>query len=99
MQGGSDFWSVSSTQSISRTFSGLILPGDYGVFYRQTTRLALPGWVVAYNLCGVPRTVAETDFFDYTWAVELATGPSCPPFPRSRLPTPQCFLQPCSGQP
>jgi hypothetical protein len=96
-QGGSDFWAVSSSQSSITSFQGLILPGEYGVFYRQATRLALPGAVVAYNLCGVPNVVAETNFYDYTWSVDLAQGADCPPFPESDLPPSECFVAPCSG--
>ena len=96
-QGGMDFWTVSSSTSTSLAFTGLILPGRFGVFYRQTTRLALPGSIVAYNLCGVAQVVAQTNFYDYTWSVELASGGQCPPFPASSLPAPQCFIAPCSG--
>ena len=63
----------------------------------QTTRLALPGSIVAYNLCGNPSIVAQTDFYDYIWSVDLAQGEACPPFPKSKLPDAQCFLSPCSS--
>jgi hypothetical protein len=95
-KGESDFWSVSSAKSSSLAFSGLILPGEFGIFYRQTTRLAIPGNVISYNLCGIPKVAAQTYFFDYAWAVELAQGAQCPPFPKSQLPAPVCNLAPCS---
>jgi hypothetical protein len=96
-QGGQDFWTISSSETTIVSFQGNILPGEYGVFYRQATRLSLPGAVVAYNLCGVPSVVAETDFYDYTWSVDLAQGDECPPFPESDLPETECFIAPCAN--
>jgi hypothetical protein len=98
-KGGQDFWTVTSSTSTAVAFSGDILAGQFAVFYRQTTRLAYPGSVVAYDLCGTPTVVGESMFFDYTWAVELAQGEACPPFPRSSLPAAQCFVSPCSTSP
>lgn len=94
-QGGMDFWTVSSSQSTIMQFEGTILPGEFGVFYRQTTRMVLPGAIVAYNLCGAPTVVAEAPFYDYAWSVDLAQGDSCPPFPESDLPEAECFQSPC----
>ena len=68
------------------------------MFYRQTVRIALPGAFVAYNLCGIPEVVGETNFFDYTWSVDLATGSSCPPFPASSLPPATCYITPCVNE-
>ena len=95
--GGSDFWTVSSTDSTILSFEGYILPGEFGVFYRQTTRLAVPGAIVSYNLCGIPEVVAETNFYDYTWSVDLAQGVDCPDFPESSLPPAECLLAPCEN--
>lgn len=94
-KGGSDFWTVSSSSSTITTFQGQVLPGTFGVFYRQTTRLALPGAIVHYNMCGIPTVVAQTNFYDYVWSVDLATDQACPPFPESNLPEPQCYIAPC----
>ncbi|HEV7556992.1 MAG TPA: hypothetical protein VGO00_16110, partial [Kofleriaceae bacterium] len=96
-KGGSDFWAVSSADSKALMFTGLILPGRYGVFYRQTTRIAMPGSVIAYNLCGTPQVVANADFFDYQWSLELAQGDTCSPLPESHLPAAQCLLAPCGN--
>lgn len=98
-QGGQDFWTISSSQSTIMGFQGMILPGEYGLFYRQTTRLALPGAIVAYDLCGAPNVVAETQLQDFIWSVDLAQGEECPPFPETDLPEPECFQQPCSTAP
>jgi hypothetical protein len=94
-QGGSDFWSVSSSDSKALDYTGLILPHRFGVFYRQTTRMATPGSVVAYNLCGTPQVVANADFFDYQWSLELAQGDTCSPLPECHLPKAQCLMSPC----
>lgn len=96
-QGGQDFWTISSEHSTIVSFKGTILPGQFGVFYRQATRLVLPGAVVAYNLCGAPEVVGETYLTDYAWSVDLAQGTECPPFPESSLPEPECFISPCSS--
>jgi len=95
--GGSDFWTVTSEESTIVSFEGRILPGQYGVFYRQTTRMALPGAVIAYNQCGIAEVVGEANFYDYTWSVDLGTGNDCPPLPKSNLPEAECFIAPCNG--
>lgn len=95
--GGMDFWTVSSETSTIVSFEGFILPGEFGVFYRQTTRMAIPGAIVTYNMCGEPEVVAETNFYDYTWSVDLAQGAECPPLPKSSLPEAQCLIAPCEG--
>lgn len=96
-KGGSDFWTVESSQSTIVSFEGRILPGQFGVFYRQTTRMALPGAILAYNRCGIAEVVGEANFYDYTWSVDLGTSSSCPPLPKSNLPPAECFIAPCSG--
>ncbi len=93
--GGSDFWAVSSSTSKSLAFTGLVLPGRFGVFYRQVTRTAIPGKIVSYNLCGNAEVVAEVQFFDYLWSLELAQGETCSPLPKSNLPEAQCLISPC----
>jgi hypothetical protein len=54
-----------------------------------------PGAVAVFNLCGNPEVVAETELTDYTWAVSLAQGDACPPFPEPDLPDAQCLRAPC----
>ncbi|NIS28791.1 MAG: hypothetical protein GWO04_02005, partial [Actinobacteria bacterium] len=41
-------WSVSSTETVSRDFGGVVIAGKFGVFYRQTLRLLRRGALVAY---------------------------------------------------
>jgi hypothetical protein len=94
-QGTSDFWTISSSDTTIMQFQGMILPGEFGAFYRQTTRIAVHGMIVAYNLCGAPTVVADATFHDFIWSVDLAQGDTCPPLPESDLPEPQCFMAPC----
>lgn len=96
-KGGSEFWQVSSADSKSLAFTGQILPNQYGVFFRQTVRIALPGSLVAYDLCGNPTVVGKANFFDYNWSVDLAEGPTCPPYPTPKLPEAQCYITPCGN--
>lgn len=96
---GEDFaWSVSSSQVISRGFGGYVIPGTYGVFYRQTLRLMRRAAMVAYNQCGYAQVVGEVDFVDWTWSPDLALGESCPPLPKSNLPAAECNISPCTGR-
>ena len=67
------------------------------MFYRQVTRTAIPGKIVAYNLCGNAEVVAEAQFFDYLWSLELAQGATCSPLPKSNLPEAECLISPCGS--
>lgn len=86
--GGSSFWQVSSSTSIAVGSSYKLLPGYDGWWYRQTTRLAYPGEVISYDLCGQPTVAASAYFYDYVWAVALAYGTSCSV---NNMPTPSSF--------
>ena len=94
-QNGSDAFTVSSSESQALAFSGFLLPNHFGLFYRQTTRLVRNGAVTAFDACGAPIPVGEVSLDDYTWAPELAMGPTCPPFPESSMPPAQCLVPPC----
>jgi len=91
-------WDVSSTETVARGFGGRVLPGTYGVFYRQTLRLLRRGLLVAYNQCGAATVVGDLDFTDWTWSPDLALGEGCPPLPRSNLPEAECLVAPCLGE-
>jgi hypothetical protein len=94
---GSDgFWRIASSDVIPTDTSADITAGMFGVWYRQTSRLARPGAIVAYNLCGAALVSGEATFVDYTWATSLAEGSECPPFPQPDLPAAECFIAPCS---
>lgn len=97
-QGEGFGWSVSSSEVISRGFGGYVIPGTFGVFYRQTLRLMRRAVLVAYNQCGYAQVVGEVDFTDWTWSPDLALGEACPPLPASNLPRPECNISPCAGE-
>ena len=89
-------WSESESHSTLTSYSGVIAPGRFGVFYRQTTRLVRRADVYAYNLCGVLEKQGEMMFNEWAWAPELAIGESCgETLPASRLPVAECYITPC----
>jgi hypothetical protein len=96
--GGGFSWQVSSTNSITRGFGGRVLPGQYGVFYRQTLRLMRRASIVTYNQCGAATVVGDVDFSDWAWSPDLAIAEACPPLPVSNLPAQQCLIPPCAGE-
>jgi hypothetical protein len=92
--GRDGLWEISSADVLGDQ-QGIILPGEYGVWYRQATRLLLPGALVERNACGMSAIVAETAVSDYRWDVTLAPSHECPPLPKPDLPPAECFIQPC----
>jgi hypothetical protein len=93
---GEEFrWEVSSSEALERGFSAQIFAGQYGVFYRQTSRLIRRASLVTYNLCGVADVAGDVELQDWTWATDLAQSPTCPPLPESHLPAAACLIQPC----
>jgi hypothetical protein len=88
---------VSSSTSDTRSFSAYVPAHEFGVFYRQTTRLLRQGLIVTYNLCGEPTVVGQANFSDWAWAPDLATTPACPPLPPSNLPAAACYVPPCDA--
>ena len=90
--------SSSENDSTTQSFSGIIPRGQFGIFYRQTTRWVRRAEVRSYNQCGVARHVGELVFNEYTWAPDLAISSQCderPPLPN--LPPAGCMLPPCDG--
>lgn len=92
----SETWSESESHSTLTSYSGVIAPGRFGVFYRQTTRLVRRADVYSYNLCGVLEKQGEMMFNEWAWAPELAIGESCgETLPASALSRAECFIAPC----
>ncbi len=87
--------SVSTTDSHSLNTTAHVWAGQYGVWYRQTTRLVRQADLVAYDLCGNAAKVGTMSLDDWAWAPDLALGSSCPP--PSNLPPAECRISPCSG--
>jgi hypothetical protein len=71
--------SVHTSKSKGLNLSGQILPGEYGTFYRQTTKWHKVGELIAHGLCGQTAPLGEAILTDWTFTPDLATGNSCPP--------------------
>ncbi len=88
-------WLESNTHSTTQAFSEFIPKNQFGMFYRQTTRLVRRAEVRAYNLCGLTRHMGELQFNDWTWAPELALATHCDTTPESAFPPAACLIEPC----
>ncbi|MBX3251108.1 MAG: hypothetical protein KF901_28285 [Myxococcales bacterium] len=91
-----EIYTVSTTEATTLAVTGAVWAGQYGVWYRQTTRLARFGAVVAFDLCGNGTQVGEVLLDDWTWAPDLAIGDACPPEPN--LPAADCRIEPCMSR-
>ena len=81
--------STSSSKSIGKSLSGQILPGEYGMFYRQTTKIERVGTIMIRNSCGAEASPGKAILTDWLWTPDLAAGPTCPP--ATKLPKAQQF--------
>jgi hypothetical protein len=81
--------SVSTNKSSGLNISGQILPGQYGTFYRQTTKVQRVGKIVGRNKCGQTVDLGEAILTDWLFTPDLATGPACTP--PTKLPPAQVF--------
>jgi hypothetical protein len=97
MNASADGWSVSSAETIGTGFSGLVVAGTYGTFYRQMARYTREAFLLEYDKCGTAQVIGEATLQDYTWAPDLAQAATCPPMPATNFPPPQCYLPPCSS--
>jgi len=70
---------MTTTKSKSLNISGQILPGEWGAFYRQTTRVHRVGKLIIRNKCGVEKSAGEAILTDWLYTPDLATGYTCPP--------------------
>ena len=81
--------STSSSTSIGKSLSGQILPSEYGMFYRQTTKVERVGTIMIRNHCGAEASPGKAILTDWLWTPDLATGPTCPP--KTMLPKAERF--------
>lgn len=77
---------VTSSKSKDLKISGKILPGQYGVFYRQTIKLERRAKLIGHGACGSTQDLGDVIVTDWAWSPDLARGPKCPPLPPSNLP-------------
>lgn len=76
--------SVNSSEADGMNISGQILPGDFGVFYRQTVRIARIGKLIGHTVCGDEVDMGRAVLTDWIFTPDLATGSRC--IPPSKLP-------------
>ncbi|HUS66368.1 MAG TPA: hypothetical protein VMZ28_17570 [Kofleriaceae bacterium] len=92
--GPNGFWEVSSGDMLAGA-TAEVPKDEFGVWYRQASRIARPGTLVERNACGEALVAAESMVIDYLWDVDLATAAECPPFPLPDLPAAACLAPPC----
>jgi hypothetical protein len=90
-----DAWTVSSAEAIGQSFSGVVVAGTFGAFYRQRARYEREAFVLVYDKCGDAQVIGELTLEDPTWAVDMAQSPVCPPMPATNFPPAQCLAPPC----
>jgi len=71
--------SLSSSSSKGLNISGQILPGEYGAFYRQTTKVQRVGKLVGHGYCGQTIDLGSAILTDWMFTPDLATGSTCVP--------------------
>jgi hypothetical protein len=86
---------MSSSETIGTGFSGPVVAGTFGVFYRQMARYTRQEFLILYDKCGDGAVVGQATLQDYTWAPDLATSGACPPLPPTNFPPAQCYMPPC----
>lgn len=82
---------VSSDKSKSLSISGHILPGEYGAFYRQTTKIHRIAKLVSWTACGQSIPLGDVVLTDWMFTPDLASGSSCPP--QTKLQPAQKFVE------
>lgn len=63
----------------SLNLSAHLLPGYFGVCYRQTEKYERVVDVFHSSACGLRGLVGQAVLTDWSWGFDIATGPACPP--------------------
>ena len=86
----------SNSIEVTQSYAAYIPRGNYGMFYRQTSRWVRRALVRSFDLCGVAQPVGELQFNEWEWAPALALGEECDALaPPSTLPEAGCLIEPC----
>ncbi|MCP4447554.1 MAG: hypothetical protein GY811_19770 [Myxococcales bacterium] len=70
---------ISSSTSMQQNISAQLLPGYFGMSYRQLERLERKVEVIYHNACGESGTVGEAQLTNWNFAFDVAQGGACPP--------------------
>ncbi len=70
---------VTSDKSKSLSIQGHVLPGRFGVFYRQTTQISRVAQLIGYTECGRAIDLGEAILTDWLFTPDFAIDSSCPP--------------------
>ena len=70
---------ISSSTSTQQNISVQLLPGYFGMSYRQLERLERKVDVIYHNACGQSGTVGEAELTNWNFAFDVAQGNTCPP--------------------
>jgi len=81
----------SSTGKHTSASYPMVLPGEYGMFWRQTVKLEHSAPIYLTTACGRMIQLGYALVTDWRWEAELAIGSSCPPSP-SKLPKAQKYF-------
>ena len=84
----------SSSDLDLRGISADVWANQFGVWYRQATRIAHQAKIVALDLCGNGSPVGDLTANETTWAPDLGIGDACPP--PSNFPPAECRLGSCT---
>ena len=74
-----DVLAQSSSELISEGLAGRVWANQQGMWFRQLTRIVHRGKAVALDLCGNGAAVGDVEASEWSWAVDLAIGDTCPP--------------------
>lgn len=88
----------SSSISVTQSTTEYIPNGRYGIYFRQTTRIAKTSSILIYNIDGFVIEKINVNFNTWVWAVTLIIGNTCEEIFNTsliKLRRPECFIQPC----
>jgi hypothetical protein len=70
---------ISSSSYSDQNISVQLLPGHFGMSYRQLERLERTVDVIYHNACGASGVVGEAELTNWNFAFDIAQGKECPP--------------------
>ncbi len=70
---------ISSSSHTNQDISAQLLPGHFGMSYRQLERLERSVDVIYHNACGASGAVGEAQLTNWNFAFDIAQGKNCPP--------------------